>query len=314
MSSFPTSPRIAVVGSGAVGCYYGGRLAEAGHDVHFLMRSDLGHVRRHGLRVSSIAGDFFLPSPSVHASTDDIGPCDLVLVTLKTTANTTLPALLPPLLHEDTIVLTLQNGLGNEEFLADVIGPLRVLGGLCFVCINRLSPGVIDHTAQGQIAIGERHGPATGRVHALAGLFSGSGVPCRASDSLPAARWKKLAWNIPFNGLAIAAGSVDTAVIMNDPALRQLAEDLIEEVRHAAECCGHPLQPDLARVHLDATLGMAAYKPSSLIDFTEGRDVELHSIWTEPLRRAQAAGASVPRIAMLHALLSQLLRQRRPPA
>ena len=113
--------RIAIVGSGAIGRYYGGKLAPFGRDVHFLMRSDYEAVRKSGLRIRSKTENIHVAKVNVHQTTAEIGPCDLVIVAVKTTSNTDLPALLPPLLHERTMLLSLQNGLGNEEFLAHIL-------------------------------------------------------------------------------------------------------------------------------------------------------------------------------------------------
>lgn len=302
-ADFPAHPRIAIIGSGAVGCYYGGRLAQHGEDVHFLMRSDLDAVRKRGLEVRSVRDSFHLPAPQVYARTEDIGPCDLVIIALKTTSNHLLPQLLPPLLGAHTLILTLQNGLGNETFLAQRFGAERVIGGICFVCINRIAPGVIDHQAQGQVTVGEIAGPPLPRTRAIAALFEKSQVPCRAATNLMTERWKKLVWNIPYNGLPIAAGGIDTAAIMQDPELRALTEALMHEVVNAARALGHTLPDDVISRHLEATLGMGPYWPSSVLDFLAGREVEVTSIWGEPLRLAQEAGVATPRLAMLHALL-----------
>ena len=140
--------RIAVVGSGAVGSYYGARLAEYGREVHFLIRSGLEQVKRFGIRIKSRQGNVFVPKVHCHASTTDIGPVDLVLIALKSTDNSALETLIPPLLKPGTMLLTLQNGLGNEEYLAERFGPERVLGGLCFVCLNRETPGLVHHLSQ----------------------------------------------------------------------------------------------------------------------------------------------------------------------
>lgn len=308
-AEFPARPRIAIIGSGAVGCYYGGRLAQHGEDVHFLMRSDLPTVHQSGLEVRSVQGSFHLATPHVYGSTEEIGPCDLVIITLKTTANHALPQLLPPLIKDNTLLLTVQNGLGNEAFLAQHFDPERVLGGLCFVCINRLAPGVIDHQAQGQVSVGEISGPPQPRTRALAALFAKCHIPCRAAESLMAERWKKLVWNIPYNGLSIAAGGINTAAIMADAKLRALTEGLMEEVVATARALGHTLPDDVIPKHLTATLGMGPYWPSSVLDYLAGREVEVDSIWGEPLRAAQAAGVATPRLEMLHALLCSQTEQ-----
>lgn len=312
--AFPERPRIAVVGSGALGSYYGARLAQHGQDVRFLMRSDLEHVREHGLDVRSHAGDFKLPDVQVFGSTEEIGPCDLVIISLKTTANAALARLLPPLLHSGTVVLTLQNGLGNEEFLSTLHPARQVLGGVCFVCINRLSPGVISHTAEGDIALGEFSGPALPRTRALGALLEAAGIPCRVSDSLAAVRWRKLVWNIPFNGLAITGGGITTDLILEDPALAKAVRGLMEEAIGAAAALGHPLPDGWADIQINRTPPMGAYRPSSMIDFVEGREVEVEAIWGEPCRKAQSVGAPSGRMEMLYWMIQSAVDRRRPDA
>lgn len=305
------SAKIAIVGSGAIGCYYGARLAQSGHNVHFLMRSDLAAVQANGLTIRSVVGDFHLNEVNCHGSTEEIGPCDLVIIALKSTANDNLGSLLKPLIHDQTVVLTLQNGLGNEEKLAALVGGERVMGGLCFVCINRTGPGVIEHIAQGQINLGEFSGGPQERTHAIAESLRQSQIPCNVETSLPLARWCKLVWNIPFNGLSIAAGGVDTEVMLADPALSRLIKDLMLEVISAAARLDLHLPPSLADDMIENTRRMGAYKTSSLIDYLDGKDVELDTIWLEPCRQAMTAGATVPRLEMLCDLLRFRLNQNR---
>lgn len=302
--------RIAVVGAGAVGSYYGARLAQAGHEVHFLLRSDFAVVQQNGLIIQSINGDFHLPRPLIHSDASSIGPCDVVLIAIKNTSNAALLQLLPPLLKPTTLLITLQNGLGNEDFLSQHFPKQAVLGGLCFVCINRIAPGVIKHIAQGLITLGEHGGPAQARTHAIATAFAAAGIPCNVDDSLARSRWKKLVWNIPFNGLSIVAGSLDTAAILADSALAALVRDLMQEIMHTASQLGYELPVNLADDMIARTRTMTQYQPSSLIDFEAGREVELEAIWEEPCRRARAAGHPMPRVEMLHQLLQARLNQR----
>ncbi len=169
--------KIAVVGCGALGSYYGARLCRAGHETHFLLRSDYDVVHERGVTVLSAEGDFTVhPRPA--RTPAEIGVADLVIIGLKTTANSELPYLLPPLTGPRTTVLTLQNGLGNEEALARVVSPQLVLGGLCFVCLNRDAPGIIRHLAHGRIILGEFGRPALPRTHGIARAFRDSGVEC----------------------------------------------------------------------------------------------------------------------------------------
>jgi len=298
--------KIAVIGSGAVGGYYGGKLAALGCNVHFLVRGDLEEVKRSGLTLREPEGEIRIPDARAYGSTNEIGPCDLVLIAIKTTSNGALETLIPPLLKKETALVTLQNGLGNEEYLADLFGRERVMGGLCFVCLNRVAPGVIEHYGHGALAIGEFCGAPQARAHALVSAFKEAGVDARIAESLALERWRKLVWNVPFNGLAIAAGNITVDVILADDGLRSLTRHLMEEIIGAAAKFGHHLPSGLVEQQIERTLPMGAYKPSSLIDFMSGRAVEVEAIWGEPWRRAKAAGVSVDRLEMLYFLLKRL--------
>jgi 2-dehydropantoate 2-reductase len=293
-----------VVGAGAVGGYYGAQLARSGAEVDFLLRRDLAHVQAHGLCIKQPpAGDFTLSPARAFETTTEIGPVDLVVIGVKATANEQLLRLLPPLLGAHTAILLLQNGLGGDEFLARHFGAERVLGGLCFVCLNRTGPGEITCTLPGYLALGEFTGPSSARLRALADRFTAAGVRTVIADNLAEARWQKLVWNVPFNGLAITAGGVTTDVIMADPALRTEAHALMDEVVAAAARFGHAVPPGFIQMQLDHTAAMGPYRPSSLIDWQEGRAVEVEAIWGEPLRRAQAAGAALPHLGNLYTRL-----------
>ncbi|HVJ46917.1 MAG TPA: 2-dehydropantoate 2-reductase [Luteolibacter sp.] len=290
---------VAIVGSGAIGLYYGGRLAQAGEDVRFLLRSDFDEIQSHGLKVESTHGDFELPEVAAFRSSQEIGPVDLVIVCWKATANASLKDVLPPLLHGNTQILTLQNGLGNCEAIAEVAGADRVLGGLCFVCINRIAQGVVSHTAGGQIKVGTFDGTRHERAELIAARFKAANIPCQATDNLARAQWEKLIWNVPFNGLAVAEGGVTTDVLLADPKIEDEIRELMTEVVAAANAQGLGVDESLIEWNIERTRPMAAYKPSTMIDFVEGRELELGPIWEEPLRRAKVAGVQTPAMEKL---------------
>lgn len=301
---------VAVVGSGAIGLYYGGRLAAAGERVRFLLRSDYGVLMAGGLRVESVHGDFEVrPFPGFRSAAE-IGPVDLVIVSWKTTANEHLAEVLPPLLHEGTQVLTLQNGLGNCERIAAVAGAERVLGGLCFVCSNRLGGGRVRHSAGGRVAVGEFAAGADGRAREIARRFKAANIPAVAEDNLARAQWEKLIWNIPFNGLSVAEGGVTTEDLLARPEMEDEIRGLMEEVVGAAHALGLPLDHGLIDSNIERTRPMGPYRTSSMIDFVEGRDVEIGPIWREPLRRATAAGFPMPRLERLLARIEHRVAER----
>ena len=302
----PNSPgTIAVVGSGAVGCYYGGMLAHAGGDVRFLMRADLEKVRRDGLTIQT-RGETLKVAARASASVEEIGPVDLVIVALKATANAALDALLPPLLHERTALVTLQNGLGNEEYLAQRWGAERVLGALCFVCLNRIAPGVIEHLDHGTISVGSFGRPAGPRAHGFVAALQGAGIEAKTVDGLVEERWRKLLWNIPFNGLSIAAAGATVGDVLADEGLRGQARALMSEGLDAARRLGHDIPESFADFQIERSFSMGPYRTSSLIDWQLGRPVEVEAIWGEALRQGTRAGAAMPRLELLYHLLRKV--------
>ena len=303
MSAFPKT--IAIVGAGALGGYYGAKLARQGADVRFLMRADLEVVRSEGLHVREHGEEWQVPARAF-GSTREIGAVDLVIIGLKTTANAELEKLIPPLLHEGTLLLTLQNGLGNEEFLAERWGAERVLGGLCFVCLNRVAPGVIEHYGHGTLSLGEFGRAPSDRTRAIGALFSAAGVETQVVENLVTERWRKLVWNIPFNGLSIATGGRTCDLLLADAGLRAQVRALMEETIAAAGALGHPIPESFIDFQIERTYPMGPYKPSSMIDWQEGRAVEVESIWGEPWRQGQAAGVPLPRLELLYHLLQPL--------
>jgi 2-dehydropantoate 2-reductase len=303
---------IAVVGAGALGLYYGGRLARAGGagDVAFLARGDLEVLRRDGVTVKAPDGGFTVGADRVKiaATPEEIGPVDLVVVTLKATANGQLARLLPALLHERTVVLNLQNGLGVDEQVAAVAGAERTAGGLCFVCVNRIAPGVAECTMAGQVVIGEFAGAVKERTRALAEVFVNAGVKMGVSGSLLDVRWRKLVWNVPFNGLAVTGGGITTDVVLQSAETEAEVWALMREVQASAAAYGVVIPDEFVVDQVERTRPMGPYKPSTMIDYVEGKPLEVEPIWGEPLRRAKAKGVGTPRLEALYAELKRLSR------
>ena len=301
--------KIAVVGAGALGLYYGALLQKSGQDVHFLLRRDYEAITTAGLKVFSINGDFTLPHVRGYRTAQEIGPVDLVLVGLKTFANHTYPTCIAPLLGAQTQLLTLQNGLGNEEELASLFGVERVVGGVAFLCSNRGEPGAVHHLGAGRIIIGEYQPHNPQRLAELATICNQAGIDCRTTPDLKKTRWEKLVWNIPFNGLcALLRQSV--AQLLAIPASRRLIRELMLEVIAAANA--QQLTSVIPEQYADSMLtftdNMGVYKPSMQIDREEGRALELEAIFRKPLSFGNQRGVAMPRVEMLATLLEQATR------
>jgi len=305
---------ITVVGPGAIGLFYAARLTEAGAKVGLLLRSDYETVRDQGIVVRGRHDELRIAPERLkaYAKPEEATPPDLVLVTLKNTANAQFASLIGPLLGPNTAILTLQNGLGADHELARLFGAERILGGLSFIACNRVAPGVVECFHPGTITLGELDRPASGRARAIAALFEKAGIPCKAVENLAEARWRKLVWNIPFNGLSIAAGGITTDRILADPGLALEVRALMDEVAVAAKALGFEIPEKFIQGQLDITPKLGAYRPSSLIDWQAGREVEVEAIWGEPLRRAATAGAQTPRLSLLCGLLRALCAVKKP--
>jgi len=303
----------AIIGTGALGGYYGARLAHAGLDVHFLLHSDHDHVRRRGLTVRTADGDFSLGPGRVQAwgRAEHMPRCDVVCICLKTTHNQALPGILPHVLADGGVVVTLQNGLGVERAAADLVGAESVIGGLCFLCSTKVGPGEIEQVDYGRIKFGEyaRHG-VTDRLRSIADDFARAGIEIDVCADVMLARWQKLVWNVPFNGLSVVLDAT-TDRLVADPDLRGLAESLMREVQGAAGACGYAIDEPFIEQMLADTEKMKPYRTSMKVDYDAGRPMELDAIYGEPIRAARAAGRSVPRMQTLHAQLRHLDRTRK---
>lgn len=316
MSNSTNPLRYCILGAGALGGLYGGMLAHAGREVHFLLHSDYDYVRKHGLQIDSVRGDFHLPSDSIqiHKEASSLPPCDVTIVGLKTTRSHLLAELLPQPTSQGGVVLCLQNGLHSESDSVAVVGPDRVLGGCCFLCSNKIGPGHIKHIDYGRIVMGEftpASQPPAGVTERLANIaddMKSANIDANATGDLWAARWRKLMWNIPFNGLSVVLNA-STRDLIDTPATEDLARTIMREVHAAAAACGRRLPDDAIEATLDHTREMVPYDSSMRLDFLAGRAMELNAIFAAPIAAAHAADFKMPTVEAVHQQLQFLDRK-----
>jgi 2-dehydropantoate 2-reductase len=302
----------AVIGTGALGGFYGAKLQAAGLDVHFLVNSDYQHVKEFGLMIQSKDGDFRLPSVQAYNQSSQMPRCDVVLVCLKTTHNHLLPAILPDLVRSDSIVIVLQNGLGTEVEIAGMLVNQQIWGGLCFICSNKIAPGQIHHLDYGQIKLGayaDGYKPVavTPAMENIAADFQRAGIPISLCDNLLLARWQKLVWNIPYNGLSVVLDAT-TDELMANPQTRTLVERLMGEVQRAAVAYDCQVTDEFIQTMLDYTVKMTPYRTSMKIDYDEGKPLEIAAMFGNPLEFARNRGVELPSIEMLYQQLQFLAR------
>lgn len=308
--------RYCVLGTGALGGFYGGLMAKKGLDIHFLLHSDYEHVVKHGLRVDSKLGDFHLPKINAYAKPHDMPKCDVAIIGLKSTQNHLLEDLLKPILHEDSIVLVLQNGLNVEQTARGIVGPNRVAGGCCFLCSNKVGPGHIRHLDYGRIVFGAYRGiegsdpgPSTPMLQEVLQDMVASGIEAYLTEDLPTTKWKKLMWNIPFNGLSVLLNAT-TDAIMNDPDSRLLARRISEEVRQIALAAGSPIEQSYVDWVIDHTDDMVPYDSSMRLDYLSGRAIEVEAIYGNALQEAQRCGFAAPIVMTMYQQLKFMAGHR----
>lgn len=304
----------AIVGTGALGGFYGARLQKADFEVNFLLRSDYDRVKKHGLIVESPEGDFTLPQIRAYHDSRKMPQCDVVIVAVKTTQNHLLPKILPHLLKDDGVVLVLQNGLNIEPEIAKIVGAERVIGGLCFLCSYKVSPGHICHLDYGAITLGEytedyKKIGITNRLHQIASDFRRAQIPIKLSGDLLLSRWKKLVWNIPYNGLSVVLNA-RTDELMANPDTLILVEEIMTEVVAGAKICARIIPDDFISDMLDYTQKMKPYRTSMKIDYDESRPLEVEAIFGNPIRAAQQGGIKLPQIEVLYRMLKFVNAQR----
>lgn len=300
--------RIGLIGPGAIGLHYAGLLASIGAKVHVLARSDYTALKSNGIQLVRVdvqqrrrlrKQDRIRPA-QISRVAQEIGPMDWVIVAAKSTYNAALLGDLHHLVESrKTIILSLQNGMGNAEYLAKHFPDNPIVCGLCFICVNRTAPGVVENYHPGHVEFGSFQDAWTKALQSIVNTFKRAGIKVIESQQLEASLWRKLCWNIPFNGLSIVAGGCTTDQIVASPDLCARARALMHEVQTAASLAGHQIGDDFLQKQFELTRGMGAYRPSSLIDFQAGRAVEVEAIWEIPLQRGKNLGAAMPELTQL---------------
>ena len=287
---------------GAIGGFYGGCLAHAGREVHFLSHSDYQYVLKHGLRVDSCDGSFVLPRINAYGDPHDMPKTDVVIVGLKSVKNhDVLPRLLQPLLHDDVVVILIQNGIGLEADLQQLFPQLKIIAGLAFICSAKTEPGHIRHQCYGSINLGNYSCPDE-RFRAILADIQAAGIQAAEVPYLEA-RWKKAVWNMPFNGMTVALNT-STDKLLQQPSTRQLIYDQMMEVIGAANALGiDTLTADFADKMMQMTDDMVPYSPSMKLDFDFHRPMEIEYLYTRPIAEARKAGFLMPKLTMLEAEL-----------
>lgn len=296
--------KILVIGTGAIGGFYGAKLAQAGARISVVARSDHDSILAEGIRVESDAGDTRLVPEKVLRSARDYGDApDIILVATKVLPGADTPSLIQGAVGPGTSILLIQNGIDIEEPVRLAFPDTEILSGLAFIAANRIGPGHILHLDYGRLTLGRYPSGPSSRADTIRSLLESVGVPCLVTEDVVTARWQKLVWNAPFNPISVLAGGVDTQAILGSDESTRLARAVMEEVCQLAAAAGHPLPADVIDQNIQGTRVMKPYRTSMLLDFENCRPMEVEAILGNAVRIARSLGVAVPRMETLYALL-----------
>jgi len=300
--------KYAVIGTGAIGGFYGGRLMRAGNEVNFLLHTDYEYVRENGLQIDSCDGSFHLDHVKAFRKTADMPEVDVILVCLKSTREHLLKEMLPPIIKNNPLVVLIQNGIGLEDDLHAIFPELQIAAGLAFICSGKVGPGHIDHQCYGSINIGNYSCHDDALMNQFISDLKAAEIEVNTVEYLEA-RWKKAIWNMPFNGMTVALDTM-TNKLLENPSTRQLIRDQMMEVVGAAKALGvNGVDEAFVEKMIQMTDAMTPYKPSMKLDFDNHRPMEIDYLYSKGIQQAANAGYRMHKLEMLEQELRFLEEQ-----
>lgn len=282
-----------IVGAGGVGGYYGAMLAKGGHQVFFVARGEhLQKINNNGLLIKSVNGDFNVQASAAENS-DSFGLADYALICVKSYDTASTFDLYKKNVGEDTVILSLQNGIDNEGVISAEFGHEKVMGGVAFIGSRIEKPGVVLHTAFGGITIGELGGGKSERALNLGKIFTDSGVQCRVSGDIKFDLWAKMVWNVGFNAICAIVNCQAKAAVSDD-ATGQIVKRAMDEWIEVAQASGVNLQPSLADKNIKVTLKGGEVIPSMLHDRRRGKKMEIETFNGKVAELGSSLGIDTP--------------------
>lgn len=295
--------KVLIIGAGALGAFYGSLLAKVGAEVAIVCRSDYAHVLKHGFAINSYQwGRYvFKPHQVLHTVQEYQEQADYVVLCTKVLPELNRVELLQPVAAKTSTIVFIQNGVAIEDELLQAFPEHDVIGGLAFICCNRVAPGMVEHLAYGRLTLGSVKGVDSPATKQLVHLFQQAGLQCVASANIIAERWVKCLWNAAFNPLSVLSGGLSTLAIIQTQ--ESLVRHIMSDVLNVANACGYALGLELIETNIAKTHAMPAYKTSMLLDYERGQPMETEAILGNAVRAGQAVNIETPYLATLYALM-----------
>ncbi len=295
---------ILIVGTGAVGSYFGGKLFQDETRVSAFCRSDYEVVKEKGIIVRSYKGDFVVePYEVVNDINNLTMKPDYIIVCLKVLPEISLPDIIRPAVGENTAIVLVQNGIAIEKEVAKAFPDNEIISGIAFIAISRIELGVARHTGSGKIVLGSYPSGISYKTEKLLDLFQKAEVPCSTSPEIIRERWKKMVWNTSFNPISVLGGSADSKQMVDVPESEELVRNVMEEVLAVSESEGYELDPGIIDTVIQGNRKMRPFKTSMLVDFEEKRSMEVDAILGNTIAIAKKNNIPTPYLQALYCLL-----------
>lgn len=285
-----------VIGTGAVGGYYGGMLAKSGYDVTFVARGkNLEVLKEKGLTIiiENKRERFKVKAIEDVSEISSDKHFDYVLICTKSMDTRSVVEKFKSKISSDTTVLSFQNGIENEEVISEIVGKEKVVGSIVYVASQLIEPGIVWMTGNHKITIGELDRSKSKRVLEIQAIFQDAGVECLVHDDILAEMWNKLVWNAAFNSMSVVTGKT-LDEMLKDSSILEKVKLIMNEVKNTAIACRVNIRPDTVEFNIARSYGYIGFKTSTLQDFERGKPIEVDAILGVVIKKAKEHNVSVP--------------------
>lgn len=295
---------ILLVGTGAVGGFFGGKLSGADVRITALCRSDYEIVRERGVEIRSYKGDFTFKPDLVIQSADEISVIpDYIIVCLKVLPQIDLKKIIKPAVGPDTAIVLVQNGIDIEKNVIEAFPDNEIISGIAFLAARRLELGVIGHTGAGKLSLGSYPKGISAKTETLVNLFHSVSVPCERQKDIVLGRWQKMIWNAAFNPISVLGGCADSKQMVENSESEQLVRKVMAEVMAVAKATGYELANEVIEHAIIGNHKLKPFKTSMLVDYEQGRAMESDAILGNAIALGKKHGVQTPYMEGLYALL-----------
>ena len=301
--------KILIYGAGAVGAYFGGRLAQAGAEVSVIGRSDYNEIKENGFEITSIRGNFiFKPVQVIRNAAEYQGDPDLIIVASKALPEINVPAMIKDAVRPGTIIMLAQNGIAIEDEIHSAFPENEIWRAVLYIGCTKTAPGKINHSGgPGSITFGKFNGGKTSAAgEEILNLFKKTPCVVELVENIQYFCWKKLLWNIPFNLISVAGGGLLTGEMTDCGILESICKKIMYEIISVARSCGVALEDSLVQENIEYTRNFPPYATSMLADHRRGRPLEVEAIAGNVYRIALKNKIPIPYIEMLYALTASI--------